>query len=441
MEKKRLIIIISACLACRLAADAGIVIDGGAHPVITEKPASSTGLNDVFVVYDTQGLSAAYTPTSGGAVSVMRYSNLGGGFAEPVNVYRDGNTYTFPLETSDMGYIVSEGTDRYYCWVVNYANHHCKLQKLTPAQEQECDRARLELDGEAGRIIYYTINGGAVDLSRGLRVSYTTLTYDEAAGAYTSVAASQTLDWADHAIGVKAPLCDTDFTVTGDRFLEAWGEAESVTSPLFKAIAVEAHTSAEQAQRDNDNEQKVDDGLGGSAPADITFTATVTDAAIFREWQMSTDPEFETMLDRFQQLELTNRFDEQGTYYLRFVANNEAGTCEYIGETYEVSIGESALRCPNAFSPNGDGVNDEWKVSYKSIVSYECHIYNRWGQEMKSMTDPSEGWDGRYGGKYVPTGAYYYVIKAVGSDGRKYNLSGDINIVKAKINSATSSEE
>lgn len=439
MYMKRLIIIITAC-AAYVAAEAGISINGGAHPVITEKPAASTGLNDVFVVYDTQGLSATYTSASGAAVSVMRYSNLGGGFAEPVTADRDGNTYTFALGTSDMGYIITEGTDRYYCWVVNYANHRCRLDRLTPAQEQECDRARLELDGEAGRIIYYTINGGAVDLSRGLQVSYNTLTYDEATANYTSVAATQTIEWADHTIGVKAPLCDTDFTITGDRFLEAWGEPVSVTSPVFKAIAVEAHTSAEQAERNNDNEQKGDDGLGGSAPADITFTAVVTDAAIFREWQMSTDPEFETMLDRFQQLEFTNRFDEQGTFYVRFVADNEAGTCEYTGETYEIRIGESALRCPNAFSPNGDGVNDEWKVSYKSIVSYECHIYNRWGQEMKSMNDPSEGWDGRYGGKYVPTGAYYYVIKAVGSDGHKYNLSGDINIVKAKINSVSSEE-
>lgn len=439
MNMKRLIIIITLCAAC-LPSQAGVQITGQHHPVIIEKPEASTGLNDIFVVYDTRNAKAEYTSAGGGAVSVSRYSNLGGGFAEPVAAVRDGHTYTFDLGTSDMGYIISDGTARYYCWVVNYANHRCQLHGLSEAAEQDCDRARLELDGEAGRIVYYTINGAAMSLSRDMQMSYTTLVYDEASDVYTSTPATQTVDWIDHSFGVKTPLCDTGFTLTGDRFLATWGEMESVTSPQFKAIAVEAHTSAEQADRNNDNEQKGDDGLGGSAPADITFTAAVTDAAIFREWQLSTDPEFETMLDRYQQLEFTNRFDEMGTFYVRFVANNAEGSCEYTGDTYEVRIGESALRCPNAFSPNGDGVNDEWKVSYKSIVSYECHIFNRWGQEMKSMTDPSEGWDGRYGGKYVPTGAYYYVIKAVGSDGRKYNLSGDINIVKAKVN-GTHSEE
>ncbi|MDE6248419.1 MAG: gliding motility-associated C-terminal domain-containing protein, partial [Paramuribaculum sp.] len=98
---------------------------------------------------------------------------------------------------------------------------------------------------------------------------------------------------------------------------------------------------------------------------------------------------------------------------------------------YTIQIGESRLECPNAFSPDAsEGINDEWKVSYKSIVSFECHIFNRYGQLMKHFNDPSQGWDGKYNGKFVPAGVYYYVIKARGSDGKKYDLSGDINIVK-----------
>jgi gliding motility-associated-like protein len=101
------------------------------------------------------------------------------------------------------------------------------------------------------------------------------------------------------------------------------------------------------------------------------------------------------------------------------------------GETYTINIGESHLLCPNAFSPGAsEGTNDEWKVSYKSIVEFECHIFNRWGEKMTEFHDPSHGWDGKYGGKLVPPGVYYYVIKATGSDGIKYNLSGDINILR-----------
>ena len=48
---------------------------------------------------------------------------------------------------------------------------------------------------------------------------------------------------------------------------------------------------------------------------------------------------------------------------------------------------------------------------------------------MKSFTDPADGWDGKYNGKLVPSGVYYYVIKARGADGKEYNLKGDINII------------
>ena len=60
-----------------------------------------------------------------------------------------------------------------------------------------------------------------------------------------------------------------------------------------------------------------------------------------------------------------------------------------------------------------------------------------------SFSDPAQGWDGKKGGKLVPSGVYYYVIKAVGSDGKKYNLSGDINIINSKqsVGTGTSSGE
>ena len=76
-----------------------------------------------------------------------------------------------------------------------------------------------------------------------------------------------------------------------------------------------------------------------------------------------------------------------------------------------------------------EGINDEWKISYRSIISFKCWIFNRYGVEMCHFEDPEAGWDGRYGGKLVKPGVYYYVIEAEGADGKKYKLSGDINIL------------
>ena len=109
---------------------------------------------------------------------------------------------------------------------------------------------------------------------------------------------------------------------------------------------------------------------------------------------------------------------------------NDSGACESYSDIFTISIGESDLRCPNAFSPEAsEGINDVWRVKYKSIISFECHIFNRWGVEIFKFNDPSQGWDGKYKGKYVGPGVYFYVIEAKGADGKKYKLKGDINIV------------
>lgn len=423
------------------SASAQLSFKGSDKTVIEQKAEASTGLNTIYVVENTQGVTATFASKTGNVVKWYSYGNLGGGHSEEIASTMNGSNSTIELGGEDCGFIIEDGTDRYYYWVVNYANHRARFENLTFSPEQECDRARLTFTGEASRITYFSINGASKVLSREIELEYNSLKYNSDTEAYDQVPASQTFDYIDESIGTTAPLCDTRFTLTGDRFLRAWGEEESITTESYTSIAVEAQTSAVQEQRVVDNEQKFDTNLGGSAPAEISFKAAVTDAAIFREWQMSKDATFEVIDDRIQQLDFDYTFRDNGNTYVRFVANNAAGTCEYVGETYEVFVGESDLLCPNVFSPNDDGVNDEWKVSYKSIVEFDCHIFNRWGQEMISFTDPAQGWDGKYKGKTVPTGVYYYVIKAKGSEGRKYHLNGDINIVKSSRTTGSASSE
>ena len=85
------------------------------------------------------------------------------------------------------------------------------------------------------------------------------------------------------------------------------------------------------------------------------------------------------------------------------------------------------------FSPGtSTGVNDAFRVAYKSLVNYKIWIFNRWGNELYHSTNPTQGWDGKKSGKYVPPGVYFYVIEATGSDGVKYNKKGSINILRPK---------
>jgi len=119
-----------------------------------------------------------------------------------------------------------------------------------------------------------------------------------------------------------------------------------------------------------------------------------------------------------------------------------------------VAISESFLAVPNVFTPNGDHHNDEFRVSYRSIKEFHCWVYNRWGHLVYEWTDPAKGWDGTIGGRPAAEGAYFYVIRALGTDAPKnasymmkaaynkkkisadesvigvYQMSGDINLLR-----------
>ncbi len=440
--KKTFLFIIS--LFALLSSNAQISFTGNKRQIIAETPESSTGLNYIYVIDNLNDVTIQYRANSSAQVTWSKFSNLGGGYAEEVYVNRSGNVTSLPLTGSgDMGYIIEEGTKRTYIWIVDYSKHQFNISSLDLSPERECDVVALIPKGNGNKITYYTINGVPKELDRDIKIAYSTLEFSQDQQTYIQRQEEKTFPFLSETMRVQAPLCNTEFTISGDRFLKRWGIQQEATSSFFTAIAVDAQTWATQVERNNDNEKK-DEGisLGGSAPADITFSAAVTDAAIFKEWQTSKDAEFNEIDTRYNDTEFSHTFTEEGTTYVRFVANNAEGTCDFVGETYQVFIGESRLDCPNAFSPYGsEGVNDEWKVSYKSIISFECHIFNRWGVRITSFSDPSLGWDGKYNGKLVPAGVYYYVIKAVGSDGEKYDLAGDINIIKQKNNFSNSNND
>ncbi len=412
--------------------------------VMNIRPEAQTGLNDLYVVRSSRGVKVSYTATSSGSVRWYRYGSNGAAYAEEIkDITFNGKISTITLGADDSGYVIEDGGIQRYYWIVNYENHVFEASSITAA-EADCQSVVLDFSGSASPIAFYGINGRRHELSREIGISYYTLVYDEQSDTFVQTLATDDIESIEHTIRVCAPLCDTRFTLTGDRFLKFWNSDISIESDNFTSTAVDAHTIVTQETRENDNEQKVETGgLGGSAPCDITFKAAVTDAAVFYEWQLSQTPEFDVIDDRYNDLEFSYTFRNQGTTYVRFMAANADASCDWYSDSYEVFIGESKLECPNAFSPQtSPGVNDEWKVSYKSLISFECHIFNTWGIEMTSFKDPSMGWDGKYKGKYVPAGVYYYVINAVGSDGRKYKLSGDINIIgSSKNNNSTPTPE
>ena len=416
------------------------------HKIFEEVPAKNTGLDKVYVLYDSQQNRMQYTAGSSNAtVKWYKFGATGGAYAEEItSIERNGNVSVLKSVIPNSGYIIEENTNRKYVWVVNYADYRLRVNSIEAVNDGDCSSATLNVQGEGDAIVYYSINGARKVLDRKLKLIYNNLVWNETDMMWNSETQEEELQELKSTISLPAPYCNTTFTLTGDRFLEYWGEGISVTSDEYQTQAVTVTTRAEQEQKEADNQVGGGDEttLGGSAPAVITFSAYYTDAVATKEWQMSHDAEFEEIADRRNEDEITVTFEEAGTTFWRFVCSNATGECSAYSDVYQVNIGESMLKCPNAFSPGvTEGVNDEWKVSYKSIVKFKCWIFNTWGVQLCELNDPSQGWDGKYKGKIVKPGVYYYVIDAEGSEGKKYKLKGDINVVGLRKERNTESGE
>ncbi|MCS6934101.1 MAG: PKD domain-containing protein [Chitinophagales bacterium] len=85
---------------------------------------------------------------------------------------------------------------------------------------------------------------------------------------------------------------------------------------------------------------------------------------------------------------------------------------------------------PNAFSPNGDGINDVVKVEGKGIVKLVFRIFNRWGEKVFESTDQSIGWDGYYKGVLQEMDAYAYYVEAELINGENVLLKGNITLLR-----------
>ncbi|GAB5525303.1 MAG: hypothetical protein Roseis2KO_31750 [Roseivirga sp.] len=101
----------------------------------------------------------------------------------------------------------------------------------------------------------------------------------------------------------------------------------------------------------------------------------------------------------------------RGVYTVRIV---DANGCE---TSLDVEVIERfpKIYIPNAFSPNGDGENDEFKPVTDCNLAYNIQIFNEWGGIAFSTNDITEGWDGTLDGQPVPDGKYSYIIFYAGS--------------------------
>ncbi|GAB5554783.1 MAG: hypothetical protein Sapg2KO_43740 [Saprospiraceae bacterium] len=124
---------------------------------------------------------------------------------------------------------------------------------------------------------------------------------------------------------------------------------------------------------------------------------------------------------------------EAGTYWLEL---NEACT---IRDTIEVELVECVrfrYYSPNGFSPNNDGINDEFKIFFPDgvvITEFTMQVFDRWGGMLFSTQDTEAAWDGKKGDLLVPTGAYIWRMQLTYEDDfrtKTINEGGEIMILR-----------
>lgn len=236
-------------------------------------------------------------------------------------------------------------------------------------------------------------------------------------------------------------------------FFVAWTSvaAQTITpavpSPIVKVVEKDGTTT----------EYAFGDEISGEAPLNATFYANAEEVEGFSlvyTWEFTRSDEVYPFLTRYD-ADVQYTFNTSGTILVQpkitYTSLSDPNIVYEFGiydfEPFRVILAESNLKVPNAFSPNGDGVNDYFNVyDVKSIVEFEAAIYNRWGQQLYSwgidqIDCESCGWDGTYKGKPVKDGVYFVVVTAKGADGIVYEFRSDVNVLRGYIEGGVNNYE
>jgi gliding motility-associated-like protein len=157
----------------------------------------------------------------------------------------------------------------------------------------------------------------------------------------------------------------------------------------------------------------------------VQFTNTSSGAVTYK-WLFGDGNSFTTSK---RDTTISYQYQKTGKYNACLVATNATGcsdtTCIQIDATVEVGYS-----VPNAFTPNGDGVNDRVFIRGFGISKVSFQIFNRWGELVFASTDMNTGWDGYYKGKLQAQDVYHYSAVVEFYTGEKLAKKGDITLLR-----------
>lgn len=349
------------------------------------------------------------------------------------------------------GYMIKLGELREVFWVFDYDSLRADITAIDAILS--CTETELQLEGIIPQMQYTNLQGKRCTYPRQCRVSYMDAMWSNESEAWVDSLAQQEVDFRETIVVGASPVA-TDFTISDPLAALLELTEDSLRSPVYSPMALKANplaivtTRGKEGEPSNEVERPIDPSelIRRSAPLIVTFRANALNADYY-QWNIYRGSD--RILQR-NEAQHQYTFTEPGNYRA-VVGMSNSHDCQLDSVEFLISVSESMLTVPNVFTPNGDGMNDEFRVVYRSIKEFHCWVYNRWGHKVYEWTDPSKGWDGTIGGRPAAEGAYYYVIRALGTDAESdymlkpvytkklkkqelpigvYQLSGDINLLR-----------
>ena len=139
-------------------------------------------------------------------------------------------------------------------------------------------------------------------------------------------------------------------------------------------------------------------------------------------WTPSAGLNSATLLNPVAQPVVTTLYTITATNSLGCIANDDV----------LITVIPYCIKVRNAFTPNGDGINDQWLVydNFECLRNVSVHVFNRYGNEVYVSKDYRNNWDGRYKGKSLPDGTYYAVIDFILISGKSFTTKTDLTILR-----------
>ncbi|MCB0766903.1 MAG: gliding motility-associated C-terminal domain-containing protein [Flavobacteriales bacterium] len=129
--------------------------------------------------------------------------------------------------------------------------------------------------------------------------------------------------------------------------------------------------------------------------------------------------------------EPVHAYEAPGQYIIVQTVTNANGCTDRDSLLIEVEVKDILPpKLPNAFSPNGDGVNDVFYVRGGPFETMELKIYNGWGELVFETTDPLAGWDGTHKGKPEINGVYVFSVVATTTTGETHDRAGKVTLTR-----------